>query len=208
MDFLRSPRAFAHRIGPAGAVNGLSQTLLKLTVPGVPDIFQGNEFWDHSLVDPDNRRPVDFCARIAALKAAGRPGTIAAHWRDGLVKQAVIRCTLALRGRLPELFARGAYRPLDVMGPAAAHVVAFLRSHAGVHCLVVTPRLPGRLLGGGDSIVMPPAAWRDTVLGLPEELVGRRMRDAISDGRAEAGETTVRLDRLLSTFPVALLVAD
>jgi (1->4)-alpha-D-glucan 1-alpha-D-glucosylmutase len=203
--FLPQAAAFAERIGAPGAVNGLAQTLLKLTVPGVPDIFQGNEFWDQSLVDPDNRRPVDFARRIEALHAAGRPDALAAHWRDGRVKQAMVRCVLALRGRLPGLFARGAYRPLDVSGALAENVVAFLRSEAATHCLVVAPRMPGRVLGGGDSIVIPPDVWRDTVVHLPDDLRGCRMRDAFSGECVEVVDTAVRLDRLLSAFPVALL---
>src|SRR5262252_7965121 len=80
---------FADRIGPAGAANGLTQTLLKLTAPGVPDIYQGTEYWDLSLVDPDNRRPVDFCARSKSL-CAGSIIELARQWRDGRIKQAVI----------------------------------------------------------------------------------------------------------------------
>jgi maltooligosyltrehalose synthase len=90
----------------------------------------------------------------------------------------------------------------------AENVVAFLRSEAGTHCLVVAPRMPGRVLGGGDSIVIPPDVWRDTVLHLPDELVGRTMRDAFSGECVEVVDTAVRLDRLLSTFPVALLATE
>ena len=206
--FLAQASEFAERIGPAGAVNGLTQTLLKLTVPGVPDIFQGNEFWDLSLVDPDNRRPVDFARRVDALNAAGKPEALAVHWRDGRMKQAVIRCVLAQRGRLPELFARGAYRPLDVVGPLAANVVAFLRSHAGAHCLVVAPRMPVRLLGGGDSVIIPPDVWRDTVVHLPDELLGRKMRDAFSGECLKVHDTAMPMDRLLSILPVAFLATE
>ena len=206
--FLAQASEFAERIGPAGAVNGLTQTLLKLTVPGVPDIFQGNEFWDLSLVDPDNRRPVDFARRVDALNAAGKPEALAGHWRDGRMKQAVIRCVLAQRGRLPELFARGAYRPLDVVGPLAANVVAFLRSHAGAHCLVVVPRMPVRLLGGGDSVIIPPDVWRDTVVHLPDDLLGRKMRDAFSGECLKVHDTAMPMDRLLSILPVAFLATE
>ena len=206
--FLPQAEEFARHIGPAGAVNGLAQTLLKLTVPGVPDIFQGNEFWDLSLVDPDNRRPVDFPGRIAALEAAGRPAALAAHWRDGHVKQAMIRCALALRARLPALFARGAYRPLEVAGPMAEHVVAFLRSHEGAHCLVAAPRMPGRLLGGDDAIVIPPDAWRDTVLRMPADFPARRMRHAFGEAWVHVADGAIRLADLLGALPVALLATD
>ena len=118
--------AFAQRISAAGAVNGLAQTLLKLTVPGVPDIYQGTEFWDFSLVDPDNRRPVDFAARAAGLDAAPL-ADLAAHWRDGRIKQAVIARTLALRRERPALFADGSYEPIAVRGEHADRVIAFAR---------------------------------------------------------------------------------
>ena len=117
-----SPTASA----PAGAVNGLAQTLLKLTVPGVPDIYQGTEFWDFSLVDPDNRRPVDF-ARARPQARRGPPEDLAQTWRDGRIKQALIARTLALRRSTPELFAEGSYEPLEVRGTFADHVIAFAR---------------------------------------------------------------------------------
>jgi (1->4)-alpha-D-glucan 1-alpha-D-glucosylmutase len=207
-QFLAEAEDFARHIGPAGAVNGLTQTMLKMTVPGVPDFFQGSEFWDQSLVDPDNRRPVDFPQRITALNAAGTPDALAAHWRDGSAKQALIQRVLALRGRLPELFARGAYRPLEVTGPFVAHVVAFLRSQAGAHCLVAVPRLPGKLLGIGDAISIEPAAWRDTVLHLPQDLLGRELYDAIGGAHVQPQDDTVSLGSILAAFPVALLATE
>ena len=164
------------RIGPAGAVNGLAQTLLKLTVPGVPDIYQGAEFWDLSMVDPDNRRPVDFTRRFEALTADASPVALAACWRDGRVKQAVIRRALALRREVPELFARGEYRPLEVSGPRAAHVVAYLRSRRDALCMVVVPRLAGRLLGLPD-------AGDGTAITIPAD--GLAVHDNASAGRRD-----------------------
>ena len=98
--------AFAARIAPAGALNGLAQTLLRCASPGVPDLYQGTEFWDFSLVDPDNRRPVDFPARAVALSAGEAAADALAHWRDGRVKQAVIGRALAFRRRAPGSFPR------------------------------------------------------------------------------------------------------
>jgi malto-oligosyltrehalose synthase len=172
----------AKRIGPAGAVNGLSQTLLKLTTPGVPDLYQGAEFWDQSLVDPDNRRAVDFTQRIDALAGDQSPLGLAAHWQDGRVKQAVIRRALALRRAVPELFARGTYQPLGVTGPEARHVVAFARSLGGTHCLVAVPRLVSNLLE-------PPSARSRSPATQP---------DAADEGRAGAipsGELAERTQR-------------
>ena len=100
----------------AGAVNGLAQTLLKLTAPGVPDTYQGCELWDLSLVDPDNRRPVDYELRRAYLEQGADPAILLANWRDGRIKQRVVARTLALRRRHPDLFETGSYEPLAVTG--------------------------------------------------------------------------------------------
>ena len=173
---------FVRRIAPAGAVNGLAQTLLKLTVPGVPDFFQGTEFWDFSLVDPDNRRPVDFVVRTEALRGGATPAALLETWRDGRVKQAVIARTLALRRKGADLFARGDYRPLEATGPLARHVLAFLRVHGDQVSLTAVPRLPHRLLGNRDGIAIQGDAWGDTALHLPSDLVGRRLHDALGSG--------------------------
>ena len=204
--FAAEAAAFARRIGPAGAVNGLAQTLLKLTVPGVPDFYQGTEFWDQSLVDPDNRRPVDFARRVGALEAGETPVELAAQWRDGRVKQAVIHRALALRREVPDLFARGEYRPVEVTGARAEHVVAFLRSCADRHCLVVVPRLPVGLLGDEDSVIFRDAAWQDTTLHPPAELERIKLRDALGGDIGVVGGN-LPIGHILATFPVALLAA-
>jgi (1->4)-alpha-D-glucan 1-alpha-D-glucosylmutase len=105
--FLPLAQDFIAQIAAPGAVNGLSQAVLKMTVPGMPDFFQGTEFWDFSLVDPDNRRPVDYQARRTALSAGVEARHLLDTWRDGRIKQAVIRDVLALRKDLEDLFARG-----------------------------------------------------------------------------------------------------
>jgi len=202
--FAAEAQQFVQRIAPAGAVNGLVQTLLKLTAPGVPDFFQGTEFWDFSLVDPDNRRPVDFSARIKALRTARSPAALAPGWRDGRVKQAVIARALALRRAVPDLFARGAYRPLDVTGPFARHVLAFARMHANAISLTVVPRLPHVLLAGRDSIAIPPDAWRDTALRCPPELAGRRLYDALNGAASVTLAARLPVGSLLQDCPVSL----
>jgi (1->4)-alpha-D-glucan 1-alpha-D-glucosylmutase len=112
-----------------GALNGLSQLALKALLPGVPDFYQGTEFWDLSLVDPDNRRPVDFTARKQAL-APGQPDwtDLATHWDDGRIKLALTRQLLRLRHEFSDLFKRGVYEPLPVTGPQTEHVIAFSRT--------------------------------------------------------------------------------
>jgi (1->4)-alpha-D-glucan 1-alpha-D-glucosylmutase len=128
--FLQAFEPFARRIALLGALNSLSQLALKLTVPGVPDFYQGAELWDLALVDPDNRRPVDFSARAAALSAIGHPPdwpALAASWRDARVKLALMRTLLSLRQQWPAVFTNGTYQPLDVSGPDSNAVVAFAR---------------------------------------------------------------------------------
>ena len=129
--FLADLLAFQPRIALIGAVNGLAQTLLKLTAPGVPDTYQGCELWDLSLVDPDNRRPVDFELRRAFSSKRADAGALLASWRDGRIKQHVVARTLALRRRHPELFETGHYEPLEAEGALADRVVAFAAAPNG-----------------------------------------------------------------------------
>ncbi len=198
---------FADRIGPAGAVNGLAQATLKLTVPGVPDFYQGTEFWDQSLVDPDNRRPVDFAARQTALETAAAPIALVGAWRDGRVKQAVIARILDLRRRTPVLFARGDYAPLAAEGPCAKRVIAFARREGDAAMLVIVPRLPLGLMEGSGAILIPPAAWTGTCLPLPPWLEGRTLHDVVSGTELRAG-ARVGLGVALAGFPLAVLAAD
>ncbi|MFW5832557.1 MAG: malto-oligosyltrehalose synthase [Pseudomonadota bacterium] len=137
-------RAFVAEIARPGAVNGLAQTVLKLTVPGVPDIYQGTEGWDFSLVDPDNRRPVDYAARALSLTALTNgldPALLAHGWHDGRIKQALVQRLLAARAADPELFRAGAYRPLEASGEAADAVLAFARVLDDRALIVAVPRL-------------------------------------------------------------------
>jgi (1->4)-alpha-D-glucan 1-alpha-D-glucosylmutase len=151
-DFIASFEELARRTALLGALNGLSQLTLKATMPGVPDFYQGTEFWDLSLVDPDNRRPVDFSARAAALAQLGiEPdwAALAAAWPDGRIKLALTRHLLALRNEHAALFAQGTYRPLEVNGPHRDHVVAFARTTGRDAVVVAVGRLFSPLTRGG-----------------------------------------------------------
>jgi len=129
-DFLASLQTLVDRVSVIGALNSLSQVTLKATMPGVPDFYQGTEFWDFSLVDPDNRRPVDFAARETALAAIAESdwSDLLQNWRDGRLKLAWTRQLLKLRNEFRDVFSDGDYRPLAVSGPHRDHVVAFARS--------------------------------------------------------------------------------
>jgi (1->4)-alpha-D-glucan 1-alpha-D-glucosylmutase len=201
--FLALARPFIDLIAPAGAVNGLSQALLKMTVPGMPDFFQGTEFWDFSLVDPDNRRPVDYGRRRTALAAGADAASLLETWRDGTVKQALVHAVLELRRQAEPLFARGSYLPLTVNGPLADRFVAFARVNTSSAMVVVAPRLVHSLLRPGDGLRFDPDALRHTTLALPPELHSRSARNVF--GGAVRMQAELRLDALLAHFPVAVL---
>jgi len=183
-DFLDRLQGLVRRLLPAARVHSLAQTLLKCTCPGVPDIYQGGELWLHTLVDPDNRREVDFDLRRRLL-AAG-----AADRETGAAKLAVVRTALQVRRRLGEAFGpRGAYEPLETRGDAADHVVAFVR---GGRAVTVVPRLVLTLDG----------RWGDTAVRLP----GGPWRDAFGAGELAGGWT--RVADLLGRLDVGLWVKD
>lgn len=180
-----------------GRTNALAQKLLALTVPGVPDLYQGSELWDLSLVDPDNRRPVDYTLRRRLLAELDRPlpiEEIVARADEGLTKLWVVRQALRVRSAHPAAFgpgADGAYEPLAADGGAAAHVVAFCR---GRRVAVVVPRLPVGLRRWGG--------WADTVVELP---VGG-WSDVLTGREHDGGP--LPMAELVADFPVALLVTE
>jgi len=202
--FARELAQFVAHIGAAGAVNGLAQTLLRMTTPGLPDLYQGAEFWDFGLVDPDNRRPVDFCARAAALAQPAPLATLLRGWRDGRIKQRLIARTLALRAQWPALFAEGDYQALTVRGRRAANLLAFVREHRGVHVLVAVPRLPLALGVERQDLSLAAAEWGDTVLVLPPALQRLAWSDQLADEPAARAVGLGRPDVLLQSAPVAL----
>ncbi|HEV7876650.1 malto-oligosyltrehalose synthase [Bradyrhizobium sp.] len=150
-EFLASLRSFTQRTSLLGALNSLIQITLKATLPGVPDFYQGTEFWDFSLVDPDNRRPVDFAARQSALAALETPDwtSLAQHWTDGRIKLAWTRHLLKLRAELADVFTRGDYQPLEVVGPHRDHVLAFARQYGGNAAIVAVGKSLAPLTQGG-----------------------------------------------------------
>jgi (1->4)-alpha-D-glucan 1-alpha-D-glucosylmutase len=190
---------FAERLGAPGAINGLAQTLLRLTAPGVPDLYQGTEFWDLSLVDPDNRRPVDFAARQAALTANLAPAALLADWQSGAVKQAIIARALALRARQPALFAHGIYKKLEAEGAQASHVLAFSRGTGRSRIITVATRLGAQFVT--DTPLVPAATWGDTRL---PRTPGAWTE--IRTGNHFSGQN-MNLSAVLAQLPIALLAA-
>ncbi|AXF12191.1 malto-oligosyltrehalose synthase [Paraburkholderia graminis] len=207
--FLQELAAFVARISRAGALNSLQQTVLRLASPGIPDLYQGTELWDFSLVDPDNRRPVDFDAR-AALLAQTPPSEFLSTWRNGRVKLAVVQRVLALRAHLPELLSQGTYLPLTVRGAHASNVIAFARRHGNAWAVVVASRLAAGLLGGeGDLPMVDPEKWQDTAVEMPADLSARALFDWLSPAAPKVDENGLLCLRdALAAMPIAVLVED
>jgi len=181
-----------------------------MTTPGVPDLYQGNEYWDFSLVDPDNRRPVDFAARRQALDDSQTPQQLLAGWRDGHVKQALIAQVLELRRQYPQLFLRGDHVPLEVRGRHADKVLAFARINDDQRAVVIVPRLASGLLGTCAHPLIPAQNWGDTRVVLPFTLSTARFT-GLFDQRAvtknmEPGSFELWLDTALERFPVNLFI--
>jgi (1->4)-alpha-D-glucan 1-alpha-D-glucosylmutase len=214
--FLARLDALARRIAPAGYWNALARTLLHLTAPGVPDVYQGTELWDFTLVDPDNRRPVDFALRsglldsvTGAYRTGSSDGTrsflreLVGSPGDGRVKLAVTHRALVARREAAALFDGGGYQPLAATGSRASHVVAYARVMGGEAAVVVVPRLSLGLNGGGAPPVGE-SVWRDTLLPLPAGLP-TRWRCALSLAGVRAGPDGLPLAEVLAELPVALL---
>jgi (1->4)-alpha-D-glucan 1-alpha-D-glucosylmutase len=198
-EFLASFGAFASRAALLGALNGLSQLTLKTLLPGVPDFYQGTERWDFSLVDPDNRRPVDYALRediVAAAKDADLKNLIAS-WPDGRIKLLWTRKLLAIRRELPDVFLRGSYQPLEVAGPHRDHVVAFARGHRKDAVIVAVARWLSPFTDGGR--VWPRAAIEGAI----------NIQDFRVDTTDETntGGSQLPLQELFADMPVAVMRA-
>ncbi|HWB86155.1 MAG TPA: malto-oligosyltrehalose synthase [Bryobacteraceae bacterium] len=198
-QFLHDFRDFRATIARHGAINGLSQLLIKVVSPGVPDFYQGTELWQLTLVDPDNRRPVDYTRRAAMLDTLHRRESedrialireLAAHPMQDEMKLYVMHRALAYRRGNRALFARGEYLPMEARGARAEHVCAFARKLDDQYVVVVAPRWPSLIGNWEDTELTPPAAdreWRDVITNLLA--------------------ASWRLADLLAEFPVALLAA-
>ena len=201
---------FARRIGEIGLHNSLSQVVLKLAMPGVPDIYQGCELWDFSLVEPDNRRPVDFALRramLAEMRASSlAPAELARSlyegWEDGRIKLFVTQAGLQARKRLAHLFTEGGYTRLHAEGPRASNLCAFARTGAdGRLAIAVVPRLVAGLLDGAR---LNPDSFSGTRIQIPNS--ASPLRDALTGEERRVQEGSLACNELFSTLPVALLV--
>ena len=213
-EFLSDFREFEQTTRWYGALNSLTQVLLKVTSPGVPDMYQGNELWDLSLVDPDNRRPIDFELRSALLDALlsspPDPADLLANWSDGRVKLWLTHAALAFRRDHADLFLDGEYVPLMVSGARANHVVTFARRHGDEWAVVIAPRLYVALAAdAGLSIGEAPVGdiWGDTTVTLPEGAPVQWDR-VIAPGSVSTSAAMLRVAEVLDGLPVMMLTAS
>jgi (1->4)-alpha-D-glucan 1-alpha-D-glucosylmutase len=205
--FLRLFRPFAERVARLGIGNSLIQTVLKLTLPGMPDLYQGSELWDLSMVDPDNRRPVDYSLRETALAevndalARDRCGTVRRlieTWPDGRIKLALVATLLAYRRSHPDLFADGSYEPVIAEGSLANRLCCFLRQRDGAAILVAARRFPGSSEQSNAPI--------DATVPIPACLQKARLRELLTDRAMPVIDGGVAARQLFVDLPVAVLV--
>jgi len=186
-----------------GAFNSLSQLVLKATAPGVPDFYQGNEFWDLSLVDPDNRQPVDYRTRRAALSSLDLASAIT-RWRDGWLKLWLTERLLTLRNRRSGLFATGRYEPLTVTGGGAEHIIAFRRESGDEAVIVIVTRLLSHVIRGELGAFWPGgAALSDTIIRTDGVWI-----DHFTGTRIRSEAQTILASAALERLPVAVLSAE
>ncbi len=217
-EFVDDLAAFASRISRPGMWNALGRTVLQLASPGTPDIYQGDELWSFLLVDPDNRRPVDFERRRALLadvaagfaEPSGRARFLAELLRvpeDGRIKLHVVHRLLLARAANPALFAGGGYAALEVTGPASAHVFAFLRRDGGTAAIAAVPRLITRQLRPADALPPAPDFWAGTRVLLPAGAVPGTLHDVLTGAESSGDGGGLDVAALFDPLPVSLLVA-
>lgn len=220
-EFLADLARFVGRVARPGLWNAISRTLIHLTAPGLPDMYQGDELWNFTLVDPDNRQPVDFQLRRALLAdlevRAARMGLAVlsrqlADWpEDGRIKLHVVRTALGLRREDPTLFCEGRYEPLRVEGQRARHVVAFMRRRGRHTVLTVAPRLTFSLLGGRQEPPRGNHVWSDTRICLPADARGCQFTNVLTGQLVESisggGPSSLRAAEIFDILPAALLVS-
>ena len=210
--FLNDFLPFQRWVARIGMWNSLSQTLIKLTCPGVPDIYQGNELWDFSLVDPDNRRPVDYIRRQQVFESicgwadfpdVSSMASLLETPEDSRVKLYLTWKTLCLRRQQPSLFQEGEYLPLAVAGTKANHIVAFARKSGATALLVIAPRLVAGLLNNTDLPPIGSRIWEDTRVVLPAGDCRTKYHNMLT-GRLLDSSAEISVSEALAEFPAAL----
>ncbi|HSB07377.1 MAG TPA: malto-oligosyltrehalose synthase [Thermodesulfobacteriota bacterium] len=219
--FHRDFEIFQQKVAYFGMFNSLSQTLLKIASPGIPDFYQGTEIWDFSLVDPDNRRPVNYSIRQKMLwqlkKKIARAGSelwsflreLLQNWRDGSIKLYMTFKALNHRKEHHHLFVEGLYLPVMSEGDLRDHVCAFARRRGERVVLVVVPRFLTHLIRGADEMPLGTQVWGDSRIVIPEEIPGDKFRNIFTneviEAETEEGGKVLNLSKVFANFPVAMI---
>lgn len=211
--FLQAFRPFAQQVAVYGAINSLAQLVLKIASPGVPDFYQGTELWDLNLVDPDNRRPVNYDLRLKLMGELvplidnpdpAASGALLSQWRTGAIKLYITACGLRLRKAKRDLFLTGEYIPIGAEGSRREHVVAFARRNGDELALVIAPRLPVSLTWPDRIFPVGSSVWQDTSITLPDAVALRN----VLTGERISKRANLMLSDALSTLSVGLWVTD
>jgi (1->4)-alpha-D-glucan 1-alpha-D-glucosylmutase len=197
--------AATQSIAAPGALNGLAQTLLRMTVPGVPDLYQGNEFWDFTLVDPDNRRPVDYASRQQAMHVRLDLPDLLANWRDGRIKQTLIAEALHRRTEHAGLFQKGTYQALEVLGSQAHRILAFAREWQGKRAIVIVPIRCAELLENSAVPQIDAPLWGDTRVTLPFAVPEENLKGLFASVTVTK-HRELMVSAALGDFPVNLFI--
>jgi (1->4)-alpha-D-glucan 1-alpha-D-glucosylmutase len=212
-EFLETFIPFQRKVAYYGIFNSLSQTLIKITSPGVPDFYQGAELWDLNLVDPDNRRPVDFSTRRSLLRniteetQADLLSLVSSLLRgreDGRIKLFLISTALETRKRYGDIFQRGTYTPLVVSGRLRDHIIAFQREYDEKRTVTIAPRFLVTLVEEG-KLPLGSEVWQDTRIVMPDSAPAKWTNTFT--GEIIAGENYIAVGQVLEHFPLALLVS-
>jgi (1->4)-alpha-D-glucan 1-alpha-D-glucosylmutase len=218
-SFLHDFMLFQRKVAFFGLFNSLAQVALKLTAPGVPDVYQGTELWDYNMVDPDNRRPVDYEKRRRMLADMRRKvneegveisgfirGLLQNH-QNGQIKMYLVWRILQMRRRQRSLFERGAYLPIEVVGAKREHLCAFERRSADGSIVTLAARLVSTLSQGAQRGALDPDIWQDTTLILPDERAGAKYREVLTQQMivVRPNDSGLAVRHILSLLPVAVL---
>jgi (1->4)-alpha-D-glucan 1-alpha-D-glucosylmutase len=213
--FLADFLPFQRRVAHYGLFNSLSQVLIKLTSPGVPDIYQGNEIWDFSLVDPDNRRPVDYDLRrrllsqVEKVQDANDAASLVEGKEDGRIKLLVTSRALNFRRSNLPLFQQGSYTPITVEGKHAGNVISYARGYEGSLAVAVAPCLVTQLGKAGETVAPVGQVWSGSWLPLPNASDGDSFRNVFTGevlaASSRNGSVGLPMEEVLAVFPVALL---
>ncbi|MBZ0305659.1 MAG: malto-oligosyltrehalose synthase, partial [Anaerolineae bacterium] len=199
--FLEDVRQFFPLVDYYGRLNSLAQTLLKLTAPGVPDIYQGTELWDFSLVDPDNRRPVDFEKRQQILnQEAVWSADFIESDAEGVSKAHMIKAVLNFRRQNPALFEKGTYEPLEVSDPQ--HLCAFARRWEGQEMVVIVPRLMATLMSGRQQMPVGEVVWGERQIQMPAGRYHHLFTGEVVE------QTPLPVGTALRQFPLAVFIRE